>query len=144
MTNSREDALDLMQDVFLSVIRNLQTYRGEAAFKNWLFRIAHHRCIEFYRRRKTYVSVDELEEAACERPDPETKYFTSENNNQLVRAMANLPLSQREVIELKFFGQFTFNEIAQQLGVSSNTVKSRLYTALEKLKQTMEKDDVDS
>ena len=52
MTGKREDALDLMQEVFISVYRNLASYHNEGSFKSWLFRIAHYRCIEFYRRKK--------------------------------------------------------------------------------------------
>ncbi len=61
-----------------------------------------------------------------------------QSNNQLASAMQSLPLSQKAVVELKFFGQFTFDEIAQQLGISSNTAKSRLYAALAKLKTILE------
>ena len=59
-------------------------------------------------------------------------------SQSLTNAMQRLPLTQRAVIELKFFGQFTFEEIADQLGLSSNTVKSRLYSALSKLKLDLE------
>ena len=56
----------------------------------------------------------------------------------LTHAMQKLPLAQKAIIELKFFGQFTFDEIAAQLGISPNTVKSRLYSALAKLKLDLE------
>ena len=56
----------------------------------------------------------------------------------LLKAMQTLPLAQKAVVELKFFGQFTFDEIAQQTGLSPNTVKSRLYSALTRLKVLME------
>ena len=65
---------------------------------------------------------------------------TSQENKQLISAMQQLPLSQKAVVELKFFGQFTFDEIAEQTGISANTAKSRLYGALEKLKTLMEVD----
>jgi RNA polymerase sigma-70 factor (ECF subfamily) len=54
--------------------------------------------------------------------------------------MKQLPLAQKSVVELKFFGQFTFEEIAEQTGISANTAKSRLYGALEKLKTLMKVD----
>lgn len=64
--------------------------------------------------------------------------MTDSTSQALTAAMQRLPLAQRAVIELKFFGQFTFDEIADQLGLSSNTVKSRLYSALSKLKLDLE------
>ncbi|GAC15690.1 RNA polymerase sigma factor [Aliiglaciecola lipolytica] len=138
MTGTREDALDLMQEVFISVFRNLSHYRGEGSFKGWLFKIAHYRCIEFYRRKKPNQALEDSPEIESADPCLESSMVTSQNANQLVNAMQHLPLAQKAVIELKFFGQFTFEEIAEQLGISSNTAKSRMYSALSKLKNLLE------
>lgn len=138
MTGNKDDALDLMQDVFVSVYRNLSSYRGEGSFKAWLFRIAHYRCIEFYRKKRPMQGLDDAPEPTCEGETPEQHVAMGQGNRELVGAMQQLPVSQRAVVELKFFGQFTFDEIAEQLGISSNTAKSRLYSALAKLKTFME------
>lgn len=138
MTSNREDALDLMQEIFTSVFRNLSSWRGEGSFKAWLFRIASYRCVEYYRRKKPTQALDDVPEMECEYHTPEEFVLSSSNNQQLLNAMQQLPLAQRAVVELKFFGQFTFDEIAEQLNVSSNTVKSRLYGALGKLKNIIE------
>ena len=140
MTGNSDDAKDLMQDIFISVFRNLSTYKGTGSFKSWLFRIAHYRCIEFYRRRKPQVSLDETPEADTRenRVSPEVSALCQQDQLELMQAMQQLPVSQRAVVELKFFGQFTFDEIAEQLGVSANTAKSRLYTALGKLRSELE------
>ena len=71
-------------------------------------------------------------------PCPEQRFSQGQEAENLVSAMQQLPLNQKAVVELKFFGQFTFEEIADQLGISTNTAKSRLYSALAKLKTTME------
>ena len=138
MTGSRDDAADLMQEVFVSVFRNLSNYRGEGAFKAWLFRIAHYRCIEFYRRKRPMQGLDDAPEPECHQQGPEEVMESGQGNRQLVQAMQQLPLAQKAVVELKFFGQFTFEEIADQLGISTNTAKSRLYSALAKLKTLVE------
>lgn len=138
MTGSSDDALDLMQEIFLSVFRNLSSYQGTGSFRGWMFKIAHYRCIEFYRRKKPNQGLDDVPEAVCSLDGPEDLTHTTQSNNQLAKAMQSLPLSQKAVVELKFFGQFTFDEIAQQLGISTNTAKSRLYSALTKLKILLE------
>ncbi|NCP64844.1 MAG: RNA polymerase sigma factor [Paraglaciecola sp.] len=140
MTGKREDALDLMQEVFISVYRNLASYHNEGSFKSWLFRIAHYRCIEFYRRKKPMQGLDDAPEIESEAPDSDDVMVSQQENQQLIAAMQQLPLAQKAVVELKFFGQFTFDEIAEQTGMSVNTAKSRLYGALEKLKTLMEVD----
>lgn len=138
MTGNSDDALDLMQEVFVSVFRNLASYRGEGSFKSWMFRIAHYRCIEFYRRKKPMQGLDDTPELECGSVCPEGELALGQQNTQLTQAMQQLPLAQKAVVELKFFGQFTFDEIAVQLGISANTAKSRLYTALDKLKTLVE------
>ena len=138
MTGKNEDALDLMQEVFISVFRNLATFRNEGSFKSWIFRIAHFRCIEFYRRKKPMQGLDDTPEIESDEINAAQSIHTGQENKQLIRAMQQLPLAQKSVVELKFFGQFTFDEIAEQTGISANTAKSRLYGALEKLKMLLE------
>ena len=140
MTGKNEDALDLMQEVFISVFRNLSTFRNEGSFKSWMFRIAHFRCIEFYRRKKPMQGLDDTPEIESEESSVADSIHTDQENKQLISAMQRLPLAQKSVVELKFFGQFTFDEIAEQTGISANTAKSRLYGALDKLKILMEVD----
>jgi RNA polymerase sigma-70 factor (ECF subfamily) len=140
MTGKNEDALDLMQEVFISVFRNLSTFRYEGSFKSWLFRIAHFRCIEFYRRKKPMQALDDVPEIESDQICVADSISTNQDNKQLISAMQQLPLAQKAVVELKFFGQFTFDEIAQQTGISVNTAKSRLYAALDKLRTLMEVD----
>ena len=138
MTSNNDDALDLMQEVFVSVFRNLSSYRGEGNFKSWLFKIAHYRCVEFYRRKRPSQALDDVPEMESHEQGPEQVMMSGQGNHQLLGAMQQLPLAQKAVVELKFFGQFTFEEIADQLGISTNTAKSRLYSALTKLKSVME------
>jgi RNA polymerase sigma-70 factor (ECF subfamily) len=140
MVSNQDDALDLMQDTFLSVFRSLNTFRGESSFKSWLLKIAHYRCIEFYRRRKKTVDLDAVPEAFNEEGEncPELSVVSQQQGENLVGAMSLLPVNQRAVIEMKFFQFLTFEDIAKQLGISTNTVKSRLYAGLGKMKHVLE------
>lgn len=140
MSGSRDDALDLMQDVFLSLFRNLAGWRGESSFKNWLMKIAHHRCIEHFRRRKDHADDYDFEqqESGSDWHDPEAVYQGQQRTQQLVKAMQELPIEQRLVVELKFFQHLKLQEISLQLDVPLNTVKSRLYKAVERLQQLVE------
>ncbi|WOH37568.1 RNA polymerase sigma factor [Thalassotalea fonticola] len=144
MVSNPDDALDLLQDIFIAVFKNLASFRGDSKFKSWLFRIAHYRCIEYYRRKKPHQSLDEQPEQEAEVIDscPENCIKQAQQSEALATAMKILPINQRTVVELKFFQHFTFDEIAGQLGISSNTVKSRLYSALNKLKGVLEVDYV--
>ena len=105
MVNNPDDALDLMQDVFMAVFRNLASFRGDSPFKGWLFKIAHYRCIEFYRRKKPTQSLDDMPEQEEQSSDvcPEAHFYSGQQASALHKAMQTLPLNQKLVVELKFF-----------------------------------------
>ncbi len=141
MTGNPDDAMDMLQDVLLAVFRNLSTFRGEGPFPAWLFRIAAFRCTDFLRRRRPTVSAaEELDMLEDQRYHhrPDAVLANSEQNSMILSSLATLSRDQRTVVELKFFQHFTFDEIAGQLGISSNTAKTRLYAALKKMRKTKE------
>ena len=138
MSGNPEDALDLAQEVFLGVFRNLATFRREGAFAAWLFRIASFRCTDFLRRRRQTDEFDEARAAPSDDRGPAEQASASRVNERILAALDSLPFDQRQVVELKFFQQFTFEDIGGQLGISPNTAKTRLYGALRKLKSREE------
>jgi len=140
MVNNQADAMDLMQDVFVALYRNLHTFRAESPFKGWLFKIAHYRCIEYYRKKRPMQSLDDTPEQIDEEASdcPEQGLFAQQQSSVLIKIMQKLPTKQKLVVELKFFQECTFDDIAQQLGISTNTAKSQLYSALDKLKLFLE------
>ena len=135
MSGNAEDARDLSQEVFLGVFRNLGGFRGDGAFAAWLFRIAAFRCTDYLRRRRPTGEFIEASAPPSDDPGPQEQATVSRANRRILAALDALPATQRHVVELKFFQQFTFEDIGVQLGISPNTAKTRLYGALKKLKQ---------
>ncbi|MFP6805998.1 MAG: RNA polymerase sigma factor [Pseudomonadales bacterium] len=133
MTGSPEDAMDILQDILISLYRNLPSYRGDGAFAAWMFRIASFRCTDYYRKKgrqfATTDDVDVMDENAVD------VALNIDRNRGVVTMMSSLPSEPKQAIELKFFQHFTFDEIAGQLGISSNTAKSRVYAALKKMRE---------
>lgn len=148
ITGNPSDALDLMQEVFLGVYRNLHRFRGDASFRSWLFRIAHNKAIDMNRRRALLQgrtsSLDEQQDDEIQIPDhspasePDRQLSNYETNRQVQVLLAGIPLEQRLVVELKIYQSLTFEEIAAMQEISENTAKTRFYTALKKLKTVME------
>ena len=145
------DAMDLLQEVFLGVYRNLHRFRGDAKFSSWLFRIAHNKAIDLSRRKRLLAGTppnaegeaDPLESVPADRQhEPEISLMHSELNQRIVERLNQLPLAQRLVVELKVFQSMTFEEIADMQDISENTAKTRFYAALKKLKQTTEDEHV--
>ncbi len=145
-TRNRSDAMDLLQDVFLAVYRHLPSYRGEGEFPAWMMRIAVNKTMDLHRQRQRspQTQTDEYAEAAMldwQAPrshEPAHVHEELLTNADIVRQLQTLPVEQRLVVELKFFQHLTFEEISTQTGVPVNTVKSRLYASLQKLKEPLE------
>lgn len=135
MSGNADDALDIVQDTFMAVYRNLESYRGEGAFPAWLFRIAVFRSTDLLRRRHKFSEFfEELIDQKNDN-DPEPHLQQTRNNRDILNRLQTLSNDSRQIVELKFFQHFTFEEIAGQLGISSNTAKSRLYAALKKMRE---------
>lgn len=142
MVGHPDDAFDLMQEVFLGVYRNLPGYRGDGVFAAWLFRIAAFRCTDYLRRRRFHDEFDETTADTDDRHAPDAAAMATHTNQKISAALATLSREQRHVVELKFFQHFTFEDIGEQLGISPNTAKTRLYSALKKLKEIEELEDL--
>jgi RNA polymerase sigma-70 factor (ECF subfamily) len=141
MAGNRDDARDMLQEILMAVYRNLSSYRGEGPFPAWLFRLATFRCTDFLRRRNPQVQNSaELDFMADEKLDhhPERNLRTEQQNQEVMRLMGSLPREQKIIVELKFFQHFTFEEIGGQLGISTNTAKTRLYAALKNMRKITE------
>ena len=131
MMKCREDALELTQEVFLRVFRALPSWRPDAMFGTWLFRIAANVAIDDLRRRKlaTYVSFDECEDFVSHAPGPEELAEAGERGRLLESALQQLPLEYREVLLLREIEEMSYSEIAQVLRIREGTVKSRISRA---------------
>ncbi len=140
MTGNREDAMDLMQEIFFSVYRNLESYGQKAKFSSWIFKIASNRAVDFYRKKRPVenLPMEESFEDPSPSANPVGSLMRHEENRAVLNLLEHLSQEQRMVVELKFFQELTFEEMSENLGVSSNTLKSRLYGALKKIKALSE------
>lgn len=151
LMGNETDALDLMQEVFLGIYRNLHRFRGDSLFTTWVFRIAHNKAVDMNRRRRqfaerdVYAGEDEsdpFEQIASgdEQHNPAEALTTLRGNDVINVHLNALSWDQRLIVELKVFQSHTFDEIAELQSIPANTVKTRFYTALRKLKSLMEQD----
>lgn len=152
LTGNATDAMDLMQEVFMGVYRNLHRFRGDAKFSSWIFRIAHNKAVDMNRRRALLqgksLSFDDTEGLEFQFTDhdtsaePDSRLIKGQQNHEIQKLLQILPIEQRLVIELKIFQSQTFEQIAEMQEISENTAKTRFYSALKKLKTIMEESHV--
>lgn len=144
----RDGALaeELFQDVWMNLIRARDNYTPSAKFSTYLYRLAHNRLIDHYRRhvRVAVVSYDDdcegasvAEPAAPRGAQPEIEYDSRQLAAQLLTLLEALPEPQREAFILQHEAGFSVEEIAAATGVSRETAKSRLRYAIAKLRQGM-------
>lgn len=147
VTRNSGDAEEAVQETFLDVLRALPNYRveGPARFETWLYRVTVNRCRSSL-RRKTLPSADwdEIEERLERIPephpnhDPETVALRRERAVALWQVVDRLPEAQRVVVLLRYQQGLPYSEIAQTLGISEGTVKSRLYHAHRRLREQLQ------
>jgi len=139
LLGNESDAQDVTQDVFVQVMRKLPTFRGEAAFPTWLFRVAVNAALA-YRRRRTvreeHCVHDPREDGSRGRlphwvPEPEKRALDHEVHDLIDKAAAKLPERYRDVYVLADVEELPNTEIADMLQLSVAAVKSRLHRARE-------------
>lgn len=140
MAGDREDAMDCMQEAMIRIWRALKSYRKEASFSTWIYRITTNTCLDMLRKRKTRpsVSLDALTDAgfSVQDPsgDPEMHALTEAKRLALQAGIDALSPDMRIALILRDVQGFSYEEVASILNTPLGTVKSRINRAREKLR----------
>ncbi|MBN2611372.1 MAG: sigma-70 family RNA polymerase sigma factor [Bacteroidales bacterium] len=142
MVNNASDAEDLTIEAFGKAFKNIQQYAPNYAFSTWLFKIATNNCIDFIRKRKAnHVSLDqnddEHEKASIDIQapvmDPEETMINEQKVKMMRSVVDKLKPRYRKLIELRYFNELSYEEIAEELELPIGTVKAQLFRARELL-----------
>jgi len=140
-------AEEIFQDVWMNLVRARERYEVTASFKTYIYRLAHNRLIDYYRKQKNGVpsSYDEHEgllntENTANHITPQREVSSERQVERLLKAIAELPEAQREAFLLKEETGLSVEEIAEMTNVKPETAKSRIRYAMNKLKQAVELD----
>lgn len=151
---SREDSEEICQEVFLSVIKNLASFQGDSQFQTWLFRIAVNKARDYREKRiaakrggtQTAVSLQaENPETGLTLDPPDTLPSPDENlMNAEQMALVRESLDQleepcREIVELRYLGDLSYEELSATLKLNAKTVSSRLSRCLDRLEEIVRK-----
>jgi RNA polymerase sigma factor (sigma-70 family) len=131
LTGSREDALELAQEVFIKAWEALPEWRPDAQFHTWLYRIASNLAFDMLRRRKVvqFVALEEDYDAPAESAGPEARLEAKQKVLALDAALARLTPEQRAILLLREVEGLSYGELAASLAIDEGTVKSRLARA---------------
>lgn len=143
LTHSEDDALDLSHEAFVRAYRAIRSFKTEMEFFTWYYRILKNLFLNWKRDQAKFVNdYNEEKENLIELIEddthqPEIEYDRIELNNILWNEINSLDLQNREIIILKDFQDYSYQEIADMLEIPVGTVMSRLYNARKKIKDRM-------
>ena len=142
MVNNASDAEDLTIEAFSKAFKNLEQYTPNFAFSTWLFKIASNNCIDFIRKKRIdHISLDRdigdknkpSNNIMTEIPDPEEDLIKKQKAKLMRSVVTTLKPRYRELVELRYFKEYSYDEIADELNLPLGTVKAQLFRARELL-----------
>ncbi len=138
MVNNTSDAEDLTIEAFGKAFRFIDSFTPDYAFSTWLFRIATNNCIDFIRKKQLSPSpIDQAQEdidnmtvnIQSDLPDPEERLINDQKIAVLREIVSQLKPRYRKLIELRYFKEYSYEEIAAEMNLPIGTVKARLFRA---------------
>lgn len=144
MVNNTSDAEDLTIEAFGKAFKNIEQYTPNYAFSTWLFKIATNNCIDFIRKKRgNLVSLDQSLDAEenltpsatiqSDSPDPEASLIGQQKVKMMREVVSKLKPRYRNLVELRYFREFSYEEISKELNLPIGTVKAQLFRARELL-----------
>jgi RNA polymerase sigma factor (sigma-70 family) len=149
MINNRDDAEDLTLDSFGKAFKNIHRYNSNFAFSTWLFRIATNNCIDFIRKKRLNTcSLDQPMDGEqgdnytgniqSEALNPEEEVMKDQRVISIRSVVQKLKPKYRQLIEMRYYDELSYEEIAQKLDLPLGTVKAQLFRAKELLSAMLE------
>ncbi|MHB8806107.1 MAG: RNA polymerase sigma factor [Anaerolineaceae bacterium] len=145
MLGTPQEAEDAAQESFIRAYRYIHRYDSRRPFATWLLSIAAHYCIDQQRKRHLLsVDLDEIIEFGItdDAPDPETVVTTGEQSELIQKRLAALPVKDRMVLILRYWYDFSEDEICEALEISKSAVKSRLHRARQHMAEEWNSEEV--
>ncbi|MDR0713787.1 MAG: sigma-70 family RNA polymerase sigma factor [Bacteroidales bacterium] len=136
MVNNAADAEDLTIEAFGKAFKYIKNYTPNFAFSTWLFKIATNNAIDFIRRKKqASISIDESAplNIRSEQPTPEENLISEQKIMMLRSVVAKLKPRYRRLVELRYFYEYSYDEISSEMDLPIGTVKAQLFRAKELL-----------
>ncbi len=146
-TGNTDDADDMLQETFVKVFLNLEKYDTKFTFGQWVYTIARNVFIDHVRKRRDDLSIDLLPGGGQITPvateaSPEERYINSQRGAQLQAHLSQLSPRYRKLIELRFFMEYSYEEIALHLNMPMGTVKTQIHRAREQLCKLITESDI--
>ena len=140
MVISHTEADDIVQDTFVKVWENLESFRFESSLYTWIYRIAVNESLKYLRhkRRKLFLPLVNVEEQLANLIDNPLHFNGTQMEARLQKAVLKLPPKQRLVFNMKYFENHTYEEMSEILGTSVGALKASYHLAIKKLEHYLD------
>lgn len=134
-----DDTDDLLQETFVKVYLNIHQYDPSFTFGQWLYAIARNTFIDYIRKRRDDLSIETVQSSGSSihtsspTPTPEDSYISNQQRIQLDHHLGRMTPKYRHLIELRFFKEYSYEEIAAEMELPMGTVKTQIHRAREQL-----------
>jgi RNA polymerase sigma-70 factor (ECF subfamily) len=141
-----DDTDDLIQEIFVKAFVNLNSYDPRYAFGQWIYTIAKNSFIDYVRKRRDDLSIDNtrgeyIRQPVSLTPNPEESIIITQRKRQLEENLNKMPAKYKRLIELRFFKDLSYEEIAEQLELPLGTVKTQIHRARTQLCNMISRND---
>lgn len=145
LIGNREEAEDILQDVFLKAYRNLNSFDVERKFSSWIYRIAHNEAVNHIKRKslKRFISWDSITsskdklESSSTEEGADKAWIRKETSREIDEAIKKLPFKYRQVLVLRYYSDNSYEEISDIIGRPVNTVGTLINRAKKKLAEEL-------
>jgi len=144
LLGNAEDALDVVQESFIHVLRGIGSFRGQSSFKTWLYRIVTHAALDWRRCRAVRSSASLDAESSPEpaatgerRRSPTAEAVAADLKEAIDKALMNVSEKNRVALVLYALEGMSYQEVAEALGISVGTVMSRIFNARQRLRELL-------
>jgi RNA polymerase sigma-70 factor, ECF subfamily len=147
LIRSKEEAEDILQDVFVKVFKNLKSYDTKRKFSSWIYRIAHNEAVNRIKRKsfknfipwEDVVSTKDKREMSDNREGADDAWIRKEDGDRVNKLMDKLPAKYKEILTLRYYADKSYEEIGKVLGKSVNTVGTLISRAKKKMLSELKK-----
>ena len=141
MVINHDDTADVLQNTLLKIWQNLDNFRGDSKLSTWMYTIAHNEALSFLTKMQAEreLTLDDPEGYLQNQIESDKYFDGDETQKQLLQAIATLPARQRQVFNMRYYDELSYEEISDILGTSVGALKASYHFAVERITLYFEK-----
>ncbi|RKS53317.1 RNA polymerase sigma-70 factor (ECF subfamily) [Gillisia mitskevichiae] len=142
IVKDHDDTDDILQNTFIKIFKNIQSFKGDSQLYSWMYRIATNESLTFLnnKSKRVHLNSEELQQSLIDNLESDVYFEGDQIQLKLQKAIAMLPEKQQLVFNMKYFQELKYREIADILGTSEGALKASYHIAVKKIEEFLKTD----